>query len=336
MTEALVATTMAKVLLPSLARRLPDLLHGPKAERELSKCLDHAVRGTVEELELSRQSRELLSMILTGAFTGPQAAVSAEVWTPSDGSISVLISNQIARRLAVFDDAELTGVDVSSFQLLDVDSASVGAALARHLLNAVVLHGIRPDSPLRVLAEIIRDEARHSELLDVMGDLRSELGLLSSRNEVRGTGAVSLVDRSLVVPDGANSVDVRLAVTNTSKSQQRLVRLFITVAESQPSEVMRLCLPGAPLSEYDLAADLREVSAVDTLQGAPHQFILPPGASEAFRIALTVKEGMRYKLVVHPEFESIPDREISSGEVDHLTVEFPLQSMESLRRAGLA
>jgi hypothetical protein len=110
---------------------------------------------------------------------------------------------------------------------------------------------------------------------------------------------------------------------------------MITVAESRPSDVIRLRQAGAPLQEYDLVVDLRGISAADVLKEVPHQFVLRPGDSEAFRITTRVDEGMRYKLVVHPEFESIPARTVAAGIADQLTVDFPLQSVEALRRAGL-
>jgi hypothetical protein len=109
----------------------------------------------------------------------------------------------------------------------------------------------------------------------------------------------------------------------------------LNVAESRPSDVIRLRQAGAPLQEYDLAVDLRDVSSVDALKEAAHQFVLAPGESEAFRITATVAEGTRYKLVVHPEFESIMARSVAAGVADQLTVDFPVQSVAAMRRAGL-
>jgi hypothetical protein len=148
-------------------------------------------------------------------------------------------------------------------------------------------------------------------------------------------GTVNVVDRYLTVPDGTNSVIIRLAVTNISREHHRLRRLVVNVAESRPSDAIRLFLAGAPLEEYDLAVDLRGVSSVDALNEASHQFVLPPGGSEAFRITATVTEGTRYKLVIHPEFESIAAKSITAGLADQLSIDFPFQSVEALKRAGL-
>src|SRR5262249_33664253 len=101
------------------------------------------------------------------------------------------------------------------------------------------------------------------------------------------------------------------------------------------SEIIRLVQAGAPLQEYDLAVDLQGISAADALKDVPNQFVLRPGDSDAFRIITTVAEGTRYKLVIHPEFESIPARAIAAGVADQVTVDYPLQSLEALRRAGL-
>ena len=80
--------------------------------------------------------------------------------------------------------------------------------------------------------------------------------------------------------------------------------------------------------------DLRNVASVDALAGAVHQFVLRPGESEAFRITATLTEGLKYKLVIHPVFESLVGRVVVAGREDQLTVDFPIQSIGGLRRAG--
>src|SRR4029077_14829021 len=126
------------------------------------------------------------------------------------------------------------------------------------VLNAIMLHSIQPESALYLLGSIVRDEMQHNELLAAISGLRADLGtLFPAQGHLAQVGAVSLVDRLLVVPDGTNSVLIQLAVTNTSREQQRLRRLLMTVAESRPSDTIRLRQAGAPLQEYDLAVDLR-------------------------------------------------------------------------------
>ena len=336
MTVPPLALTVAKALLGPVAKRLPDLLLGSRTERELAKAVEQGLGRAVGQLGMSEGQLEFLALILTETFSRAPKAVTTDIWTPSDGSLVVLIQDHISGRLALLDDAALTGVGTSSFALLDLDAEGLGDSIAREILNAIVQHCIRPDSPLYLLAGIVRDELQHNELLAAVSGLRTKLdALLPSADHVVESGVVSLVERVLVVPDGTNAVVIHLAVTNTSRAHQRLRRLMISVTESRPSAVIRLRQAGAPLQEYDLAVDLRGISAVDTLKDASHQFVLRPGDSEAFRIVTTVSEGTRYMLMIQPEFESITGREFSAGRGDHVTVDYPMQSVEALRKGGL-
>jgi hypothetical protein len=121
--------TVAKALFTPLAKRLPDLLLGSKAERELAKCVEQAIQNAVAELAVSATRLESLSLVLEETFSRPLRTISSDVWKPSDGSLSVLIGDQIRAHLAVLNDEEVTGVGTSSLKLLDVDAEILGEAM---------------------------------------------------------------------------------------------------------------------------------------------------------------------------------------------------------------
>lgn len=336
MSVVALASLLAKPLTTSIARRLPTYVLGSRFEREIEAAMAVALEGATRQLGRSESERDFLLVVLSDNIEESPSEVAHTRWEPSRGSLTALIRESIYRQMQPMDDLELTGVGVSAFNAMDVNTQEITSLIHRGFIDEIIRNSLDPVSTLQSVARVLSDERLHNSLISTVDGLRSLINPPTApSNEELTDAAVSLVDRELIVPDGEDSVVLRCAVTNLASEPVRLRHLIFTVAEVAPSATIRLRQAGAQLKEIDLDVDLRAVITNDALHNVKEQFILARNESEAFRVNVTVEEGRVYRVVVHADTESIISHRRGSGQSDVATIDFPVQSVAALRETGL-
>jgi tetratricopeptide (TPR) repeat protein len=164
-------------------RKLAELVLGTDQERALRSAGTTAVRLTAAELLPDDDERAgQLAMVISEVFGQPVA--SAPLTGP--GTLLENLRAGVTERLAVLDDASLTGTGISSAGELGIPAGMLGARLTGHLVREIVIRGSR-GGPLFSLASQLNDDVTHlqGQRLEAMvgqmaGELRRVLTLLES------------------------------------------------------------------------------------------------------------------------------------------------------------
>jgi tetratricopeptide (TPR) repeat protein len=148
-------------------RRLTTLILGSEQERALRQAATAAVQLTAAELSPSgSQQAEQVAMALSEVFgmTMPDA--------PQVGHLSLLEALQagVAEKLAVLDDASLTGTGESAADSLGVTGGVLGDELASHLVREILIRASR-GGPLAPLADQLNHDVTHRHSVRLEGML---------------------------------------------------------------------------------------------------------------------------------------------------------------------
>src|ERR1019366_639659 len=138
-------------------RRVTTWVLGTEQERALRQAATAAVGLTAAELApAGGEQAEHAAMVISEVFGEPTPAGKAA------GQATLLEELQagVAGRLAVLDDAELTGTGQSSASLLGTSAAALAAALAGHLVREIMVRGSR-GGPLEPLAGQLNHDVTH-------------------------------------------------------------------------------------------------------------------------------------------------------------------------------
>jgi hypothetical protein len=140
-----------------------------------------------------------------------------------------------------------------------------------------------------------------------------------------------LAETAFEVPEWCSYADVPFSITNASDHDIKIVSLGLTVLERERYDVVRLELPGAPVVEYKLFADIRDRDEVDLLEGLNVQFITRPGESEAMRLELTCADGYVYHCALTCRVADVRDGSEHDLAPGNFSVTFPISTLETLR-----
>jgi tetratricopeptide (TPR) repeat protein len=165
-------------------RRLTTLVLGSEQERALRQAATAAVQLTATELSPSGgQQAEQLAMALSEVFGVKMPDV------PQVGHARLLeaLQTEVAEKLAVLDDASLTGTGQSAADSLGVPPGVIGDKLASHLVREILIRASR-GGPLAPLA----DQLNHD--MTYLQSKRLEDMLVRLADDVRdGSGRGPLV-----------------------------------------------------------------------------------------------------------------------------------------------
>jgi hypothetical protein len=148
---------LVALLADSGRKRLTKLVLGSDHERALHQAATAAIQSTATQLAPSG-----------GEQTGQVAMVVSEVFgepmpdEPLARQATLLEALQagIAKRLAVLDDADITGTGQSSAEVLGVPGSVLAETLAGHLVREIMLGGSR-GGPLAPLADQLNQDVTH-------------------------------------------------------------------------------------------------------------------------------------------------------------------------------
>lgn len=132
-----------------------------------------------------------------------------------------------------------------------------------------------------------------------------------------------------------DTLEIPFTLTNRTVHHAKLLELTLVVEERSRVDTIRLPLPGAPVSEFNLAADLRTQDSVDLLRGLRVQFVTEPRGSEAFRLRLRGPEGHRLKVRLSFAVAVLSTPEVTCRSGAQLSVLYPIRTLAVARtRAG--
>jgi len=293
--------------------------------------MSQAIARTEASIGLDQDERHHFAAVLGEALSCGIPAPGPEVWRPSDAMLSSALADAIRGRLEPLADATATRVGASYLELHGIEASRLAEVLVTATLDAIKVAGLVSGSSLTVLSQLLSDEERHTELLAEF-DVLHEWILTQRGPRPSNSIVVDLVEPSVVVGDGETSAALRYSVTNTGGAHVRVTAMRLNVVRREPSGLIRLRQAGAVLSEQTLSADVRSVSSVDLFGQLSGQWLLSPGESDAFSVALTLDEGFRLSVVVHAAAKPLD----ASGEFavrsPAAVVEFPIQSPATFRR----
>jgi hypothetical protein len=137
-----VADDLAAWLVALLAdagrRKLARLVLGRDQERALRQAATAAIESTATELgPWGDDQAAQLAMVVSEVFRGPPP----EVALAGQATLLEALQTAVAERLAVLDDAAVTGAGQSSAEVLGVTGGVVAEMLARHLVQEIMVRG---------------------------------------------------------------------------------------------------------------------------------------------------------------------------------------------------
>jgi hypothetical protein len=145
------------VLAEAGRKKLTTLVLGSDQERALRQAATAALQLTVAQLDPSGgEQAEQLTMVVSEVFREPtpDASISAQA------TVLQALQAGIAEKLAVLDDAGLTGTGQSSAAALGVPGSVVAEMLAGNLVREIMLRGSR-GGPLAALADQLNHDVTH-------------------------------------------------------------------------------------------------------------------------------------------------------------------------------
>jgi tetratricopeptide (TPR) repeat protein len=196
-----IAETLASWLIGQIAdlgrKRLGLLVLGSDQERSLRQAARAAIYRTVTELcpEQGEQSAEL-SMVLDEVFREP---IRRE---PTEEHATLLQTLQagIARQLEPLGQSDISGMGISSAQLLGISPITLTETLTSHLIREILVRGA-VGGPLAPLANQLNHDATHLQsqrLEDMLARLTNNVrGELTSLQDGLTVSAGAVVTRSL-------------------------------------------------------------------------------------------------------------------------------------------
>jgi len=181
-------------------KKLTALVLGDAQERALEQAAIAAARDTAGELSPSDGQRAgQIAMVISEVFRAPVPDA------PLAGAATLVEGLQagIAGRLAVLDDAGLTGTGRSSAEVLGVPGTVLADKLTGHLVREIMLRGSR-GGPLTPLADQLNHDLTHLQVrrVEVQGQ-RVESMLTQLADQVRdalarpGSGTAAAAGRPL-------------------------------------------------------------------------------------------------------------------------------------------
>jgi hypothetical protein len=149
-------------------KRMGILLLGSDQERALQEAATAAIRATAQQLRLGPeaaddpQGAEHLARVIDQVFQQPQAVEESLTGHPT---LLQGLQAGVIVRLAVLDDADITGTQSSSAELLGISVRELTDLLIGQLLRELVIRGAG-GGPLAPLADQLNHDLTHLQGLE--------------------------------------------------------------------------------------------------------------------------------------------------------------------------
>ena len=110
-----------------------------------------------------------------------------------------------------------------------------------------------------------------------------------------------------------------------------MARLELQVLKRTPIRDVAFKKAGAPLAEFHIEAEIGHEDHIDLLGGLGTQFILSPGSSDAFNLALRGPEGFLIEYRMRVGVDDLVTKREFKIETDILEVQYPIRSLKALK-----
>lgn len=175
-------------------KKLVEFVVGTEQERALRHVATAAVELTAQDLRsASGQSTEDVARVINQVFDTPLP----ETVMSSKRTLLEGLQSGVAAQLAPLSDPELTGIGVSSAELLEVPTEVIADKLTEHLLRQIVGRGGR-GGPLEPLSNRLNHDRTYLQGLRIEGELLKVLNLLTRLQEgsssVVQIGAIATIE----------------------------------------------------------------------------------------------------------------------------------------------
>ncbi len=151
------AAWLVGVLADAGRRKLTKLLLGSEQERALRQAAAAAIESTAMELDPSGGGQAgQLAMVVSEGFRDPVP----DARMVGQATLLEALQAGIAERLAVLDDAVVTGTGQSSAEVLGVPGSVLAQTLAGHLVREIMVRG-SGGGPLTPLADQLNHDVTH-------------------------------------------------------------------------------------------------------------------------------------------------------------------------------
>jgi hypothetical protein len=194
------------------------------------------------------------------------------------------------------------------------------------------------------IAALSRCQGTRLRVRDWDTDFNALVNHLASKafpNRALGGPAKTVPSRAIValhvltakarVPHWSDAAEVKFSITNLAENPAKLTGLELQVLKRIPIRDVEFKKAGAPVAEFQLEANIGNEDHIDLLRGLGMQFILPPGSSDAFSLALRGPEGFLIEYCLRLGIEDLVTRRHSSAESDTLEVVCPIRSVKVLK-----
>ena len=151
------AAWLVGVLADAGRRKLTTLLLGSEQERALRQAATAAIESTAMELDPSGGGQAgQLAMVVSEVFRN----LAPDARMVGQATLLEALQAGIAERLAVLDDAAVTGTGQSSAEVLGVPGSVLAQTLAGHLVREIMVRG-SGGGPLTPLADQLNHDVTH-------------------------------------------------------------------------------------------------------------------------------------------------------------------------------
>lgn len=280
--------------------------------------MHHPLGYLADGVDVRRRLGGRVELLLHGHQHVP---VAEEYGQPDGNDLRILAAG------SVFDRDEGTEW-VNSFHLLDVDLDEVGVP---HEYR-VTFFSWSPTGGFWHPSNAMYKGAEDGRIVwfaRAAKDLRSR-PVCAHRSDRHAQVVLRIANSEFDVPSWTDRVEVPFALTNTCADHVALRQLMVSVVERRENNRVRLPLPGAPIPEFNLEADVCSRDEVDLLAGLSVQFVSRPGETEAFRLSLRCPEGFDLRVRIHGQSVAVAE-ETRYEFAEEITIVFPIRSLSLAR-----
>jgi len=155
---------------------------------------------------------------------------------------------------------------------------------------------------------------------------------LQTDRQAEATVAIHVLSAKSRLPHWSDAAQVKFSITNLTENTAKLARLELQVLKRTPIQDVAFRKAGAPVSEFQLKASIGDEDNVDLLKDLDTQFVLGPGSSDAFNLALRGPEGFLIECRLCARIDDLVTKREFEVASDTLAVEYPIRSLAAILR----
>jgi len=239
------------LLAESSRKKLFSLVLGSEHERALRSAATEAVRVTAQEVHPTNEDEaDQLALVIDQVFSTPVA----DDLLGEHSTLLEAFRVGINRQLAVLDDAELTGQEQSSADVLGVPGAALAENLLAHLERELTIRGAR-GGPLTALVGQLNHDVTHLQVRQTHQAVLAIADAVRANSErSSGGGHPALPAPPITITDVALHIEQLLEgldIGEHDEAERRVNRLFLPLLRAQQRAVIEALIRTATATNDD-------------------------------------------------------------------------------------